>query len=165
MKLPTFSIIISVLVILFAGCAKPCFYQAGKSIEQCEQDILQCIHEVDISSYLSHDLLYLPVSAGMQEEVQPTELTCLCMQARGYEYLDASTLPKNRKRMKVITPVEDYWVVDGLGMALDKPKALSEQKHQENDPEIKEVIGRSPEISVELRQAFMKMFGKIRHKK
>ncbi|MFC1795138.1 hypothetical protein ACFL3Q_16325, partial [Planctomycetota bacterium] len=105
------SAIISVLGIFSTGCAKPCFYQAGKSIEQCERDLMLCIHEVEISSYLPHGLLSSPVSAGMHEGVQPDELTCLCMQARGYEYLDASMLPKNRKRMKVITPVEDYWVV------------------------------------------------------
>ena len=157
MKQLILSTIISVLGIFSAGCAKPCFYQAGKSIDQCERDLLQCIHKVDISSYLPHDLLYSPVSAGMQEGVQPAEFTCLCMQAKGYEYLDASTLPKNRKRMKMITPVKDYWIVDGLGVASDEPKALSEQKHQENDPELMEVIERWPELSAELRQAILKI--------
>ena len=165
MKQLILSAIISVLGIFSAGCAKPCFYQAGKSIEQCERDLMQCIYEVEISSYLPHDMLSSPVSAGVQEGFQPTELTCLCMQARGYEYLDASTLPKNRKRMKVITPVENYWVVDGLGVASDAPRALSKQKHQENDPELEEVIERSPETSVELRQTFMNMFRKLRNKK
>ena len=93
----------------------------------------------------------------MLEGLQPTELTCLCMQTRGYEYLDASTLPKNKKRMKMITPVEDYWVVDGLGVASDDPRALSEQKHQENDPELEKVIERWPQLSVELRQAIVKI--------
>ncbi len=67
------------------------------------------------------------------------------------------SIPKNRKRMKVITPVEDYWVVDGLGVASDDPRVLSEQKQQENDPELKEVIERWPELSVELRQAIIKI--------
>lgn len=165
MKQLILSAIISVLGIFSAGCAKPCFYQAGKSIEQCERDLMQCIYEVELSSYIPHDALSSSMSAWMQEGIQPTELTCLCMQARGYEYLDASTLPKNRKRMKVITPVENYWVVDGLGVASDASRALSKQKHQENDPELEEVIERSPETSVELRQTFMNMFRKLRNKK
>ena len=165
MKQLILSAIISILGIISAGCSKSCFYQAGKSIKQCERDLMQCIYEVELSSCLPHGLLSSPVSAGMQEGVQPDELTCLCMQARGYEFLDASTLPKNRKRMKVITPVEDYWVVDGLGVASDEPRALSEQKHQENDPELEEVIERSPGISVELRQTFLNMFRKLRNKK
>lgn len=159
------SAIISILGIISAGCSKPCFYQAGKSIKQCERDLMQCIYEVELSSYVPHDLLSSPMSAWMQEGFQPAELTCLCMQAMGYEFLDANKLPKNRKRMKIVTLVNNYWVVDGLGVALDDPKALSEQKHQENNPELKEVIERSPEISDELRQAFMKMFGKIQDKK
>ncbi len=159
------SAIISILGIISAGCAKPCFYQAGKSIKQSEHDLMPCIYEVELSGYISHDLWSSSMSAWMQEGIQPTELTCLCMQAMGYEYLDASTLPKNRKRMKVITSVENYWIVDGLSVASDDPKALSEQKHQEDDPELKEVIERSPETSVKLRQAFMNMFRKLRNKK
>ncbi len=165
MKQLILSAIISVLGIISAGCAKPCFYQAGKSIKQCERDLIQCIYILELSSYIPHDLLSSSMSAGMQERILPTELTCLCMQARGYEYLDASTLPKNRKRMKVITPVENYWVVDGLRVASDTPRALSKQKHQEDNPELKEVIERSPETSVELRQAIMNMFRKLRNKK
>lgn len=165
MKQLILSAIISVLGIISAGCAKPCFYQAGKSIKQCERDLIQCIYILELSSYIPHDLLSSSMSAGMQERILPTELTCLCMQARGYEYLDASTLPKNRKRMKVITPVENYWIVDGLGVASDTPRALSKQKHQENNPELEEVIERSPETSVELRQAIMNMFRKLRNKK
>jgi len=165
MKQLILSAIISILGIISTGCAKPCFYQAGKSIKQCERDLMQCIYEVELSSYIPHDLLSSSMSVWMQERVLPTELTCLCMQARGYEYLDASTLPKNRKRMKVITLVEKYWVVDGLGVASDAPRALSKQKHQENDPELEEVIERSPETSVELRQAFMNMFRRLRNKK
>jgi len=165
MKRLILSAIISVLGIISAGCAKPCFYQAGKSIKQCERDLMQCIYILELSSYIPHDLLSSSMSAGMQEGIQPTDLTCLCMQARGYEYLDASTLPKNRKRMKVITSVENYWVVDGLGVASDAPRALSKQKHQENNPELEEVIERSPETSVELKQAIMNMFRKLRNKK
>lgn len=165
MKQLILSAIISILGIISAGCSKPCFYQAGKSIKQCERDLMQCIYEVELSSYVPHDLLSSPVSAGAQKGVQPPELTCLCMQAMGYEFLDANTLPKNRKRMKIVTLVNNYWVVDGLGVALDDPRILSEQKYEENDSELKEVIERSPEISDELRQAFMKMFGKFQDNK
>ena len=140
-----------------AGCAKPCFYQTGKSIKQCERDLMQCIYEVELSSYLPHDLLSSPVCAGVQEGIQPAELTCLCMQAMGYEFLDANTLPKNRKRMKIVTLVKNYWIVDGLGVTLDDHRILSEQKHQENNTGHKEVIERSPEISDELRQAILKI--------
>ena len=134
------------------------------SIKQCERDLMQCIFEAELSRYIPRDLLSSSISAGMQERLLPAELTCLCMQARGYEYLDASTLPKNRNRTKVITSVENYWVADGLGVASDAPRALSKQKHQENDPELEEVIERSPETSVELRQTFMNMFRKLREK-
>ena len=161
LKLPA---IISVLGIFSTGCAKPCFYQAGKSIEQCERDLMQCIFQVELSSFVPHDLLSSPVSAGVQEGIQPTELACLCMEAMGYEFLDANMLPKNRRRMKIVTLVDNYWIVDGLGLALDYPIISPEQKHQENDPQFKEVIERSPEISDELRQAFMNMFGKYKNK-
>ncbi|MFC1793455.1 hypothetical protein ACFL3Q_07700 [Planctomycetota bacterium] len=157
MKQLILSAIIFILGVISAGCAKPCFYQAGKSIKQCERDLMQCIYEVELSSYIPNDLLSSPVSAGVQEGIQPTELTCLCMQAMGYEFLEANTLPKNRKRMKIVTLVDNYWVVDGLGVALVDPRILSEQKHKENDPEHKEVIERLPEISDELRQAIIKI--------
>ena len=121
MKHLTFSIIISVLVILFAGCSMPCFYQAGKSIEQCERDLLECAYSD-----------------------RPTRS---CMQDRGYEYLDANTLPQSRKRRKIVvlfqesvgygdrkTMSEEYWVVDGRDMSSDNFKIVFEPGTQTTDP-------------------------------
>jgi hypothetical protein len=101
-------IVICVLAVSFAGCAKPCFYQAGKSIEQCEHDLLDCLYSA-----------------------QPT---CLCMQDRGYEYRDVNTLPHNGKRIMVIAPSAKYWIVDGLGMVSDDRKVLSKPKPQDSKP-------------------------------
>ena len=121
MKHLTFSIIISVLVIFFAGCSKPCFYQAGKSIEQCERDLLECAYSD-----------------------RPTRS---CMQDRGYQYLDANTLPQNRKRNKIVVlfqesagsgdrkaKPEEYWVVDGRDMSSDNFKVVFEPGTQTTDP-------------------------------
>jgi hypothetical protein len=121
MKHQTFSIIIFVLVILFAGCSKPCFYQAGKSIEQCERDLLACAYS--------------------------DRPTCLCMQDRGYQYLDANTLPQSRKRKKVVVlsqesvgssdykaMTEEYWVVDGRDVSSDNFKIVVEPGTQTADP-------------------------------
>jgi hypothetical protein len=115
------SLIISVLVMFFAGCAEPCFYQAGKSIEQCERDLLECF-------YSAH----------------PTRL---CMEARGYQYLDAKNIPQNIKPKKVVLLLEEnmvsgnrkamseeYWVADGLGVASVDRQVMAEQKPQKSDP-------------------------------
>ena len=121
MKHLTFSIIISVLVILFAGCSMPCFYQAGKSIEQCERDLLECAYS--------------------------DRPTSSCMRDRGYQYLDANTLPQNRKRKKIVVLFqesadsggrkampEEYWVVDGRDMSSDNFKIVFEPETQITDP-------------------------------
>jgi len=120
MKHLTFSIIISVLIIFFAGCSMPCFYQAGKSIEQCERDLLGCVYS--------------------------DRPTCSCMQDRGYQYLDGNTLPQNRKRKKVVvlfqssagsdngkSKPEEYWIVDGRDMSSDNFKIVYEPG-QTTDP-------------------------------
>ena len=121
MKHLTFSIIISVLVILFAECSMPCFYQAGKSIEQCERDLLECAYS--------------------------DRPTSSCMRARGYQYLDANTLPQSRKRKKIVVLFqesadsggrkampEEYWVVDGRDMSSDNFKIVFEPETQITDP-------------------------------
>ena len=121
MKQRILSITISFLVVSFAGCAKFCFYQAGKSIEQGERDLLGCVYS--------------------------DRPTCLCMQARGYQYLDANKLPQDIKRKKVAvlfeedmafggrkTMSEEYWIADGLGTASGDREVLLEQKAQESDP-------------------------------
>ncbi|MHC4556501.1 MAG: hypothetical protein ACYTFW_05280 [Planctomycetota bacterium] len=120
MKQLIISTIISVLVMFFAGCAEPCFYQAGKSIEQCERDLLECF-------YSAH----------------PTRL---CMEARGYQYLDAKKIPQDSKPKKVVllfeenmvsgsrkAMSEEYWVADGLGAASGNRQVVSEQKPQKSD--------------------------------
>lgn len=135
MKRLILSIVISVLVIFLTGCAKPCFYQSGKNIEQCERDLLQCIQKANKTGYTSNNALLSSIGAGIREEHQPAELTCLCMQARGYRYLDANKLPQNQKRIMVIAPFQKYWVVDGAGAASENRKILSEQKPQENNPD------------------------------
>jgi len=121
MKHLTFSIIISFLVLLFAGCSTPCFYQAGKSIDQCERDLLECACS-DRPTYL-------------------------CMQDRGYQYLDANTLPQSRKRKKIVVLFqestgsgdrkaipEEYWIIDGRDMSSDNFKIVFEPGTQTTDP-------------------------------
>ena len=142
MKRLILSIVISSLVMSLTGCAKPCFYQAGKDIEQCERDLLQCIQEANNYGKISKNALLSSIAAGIQEEHQPAELTCLCMQAKGYRYLDANKLPQNRERIMVIAPFQKYWAVDGGGAASEERKILSEQKPQENnsDPHVRRSI-------------------------
>jgi hypothetical protein len=121
MKHLTFSIIISVLVILFAGYSTPCFYQEGKSIEQCEQDLLACAYSDN------------PI--------------CLCMQEKGYQYLDANTLPRISKRKQILllfqesvnssdykAMTEEYWIVDGRDMSSDNFKIVIDPGTQTTDP-------------------------------
>jgi len=120
MKHLTFSIIVSVLVILFVGCSTRCFYQVGKSIEQCERDLLEC-------AYLDRP-------------------TYLCMQDRGYQYLDANTLPQSRKRKKIVVLFQEsvgsgdhkaisgeYWVADGRDISSENYKMVLEPKTQTTD--------------------------------
>ena len=135
MKRLILSIVISVLIIFVTGCAKPCFYQAGKNIEQSERDLLQCIQEANNYSNISKNALLSSIAAGIQQKYQPAELTCLCMQARGYRYLDANKLPQNRKRIMVVAPFQKYWAVDGAGAASEDRKVLAKQKPQENNPD------------------------------
>ena len=121
MKHLTFLILISVLVILFAGCSMPCFYQSGKGIEQCERDLLECAYSA-----------------------RPTSS---CMQDKGYQYLDANTLPLSRKRRKIVVlfqestdsggrkaKPEEYWIADGRDMSSGNFKVVFEPGTQTTDP-------------------------------
>jgi hypothetical protein len=121
MKQLILSIVMSVLVVSFTGCAKPCFYQAGKSIEQCERDLLECF-------YSGH----------------PTRL---CMEARGYRHVDAKKIPQSSKPKKVAllfeenmasgnrkAMLEEYWIADGLGVASGNLQVVAQQKPQKGDP-------------------------------
>lgn len=135
MKRLILSIVISVPVIFHTGCARSCFYQAGKNIEQCERDLLQCIQEANNSGYTFKNALHSSIAAGIREKHQPADLTCLCMQAKGYRYLDANKLPKNQKRIMVVAPFQKYWAVERVGEASEDRKVLAEQKPQENSPD------------------------------
>jgi hypothetical protein len=112
-------VVIVIAVASFAGCAKPCFYQAGKSIEQCKHDLRQCIDQ----------------SRGQQKS-QASELTRSCMQAKGYECLDANKEAQNRKRIVVIAPFETYRVLDGLGAAPARSTAKVEPHDSDNRVEL-----------------------------
>ena len=124
MKHLVFSIILSVLVMLFSGCSSPCFYQAGKSIEQCERDLLECAYS--------------------------DRSTSSCMRDRGYKYLDANTLPRNRNRKKIVVLFqevesadsggrkaipEEYWIADGRDMSSENFKLLSDS-YQTTEPKM-----------------------------
>jgi hypothetical protein len=69
------------------------------------------------------------------------------MQDRGYQYLDANTLPQIRKRKKIVilfqesvgssdyqAMTEEYWVVDGRDMSSDKFRIVLEPGTQTTDP-------------------------------
>lgn len=103
-------VVVCILPACFVGCAKPCFYQAGKSIEQCERDLLECLHSAD--------------------------LTRSYMRGRGYQYVDGNKLPRNCERIKVMTPLGDFWVADGLAIAVKDHEVVSEQGPPESDPNL-----------------------------
>jgi hypothetical protein len=128
MKRLTFITVVSILASFLAGCARPCFYQAGKNIEQSERDLLQCIRQANESRYIPQNALFSSPPAGMRKGHQLADLTCSCMRARGYEYLDANNLTPERRRIMVVAPFQTYWVVDGAGVASQGRATVSEQK-------------------------------------
>lgn len=126
---------IVISMIFFAGCAKPCFYQAGKSLEQCKHDLHQCIDQ-----------------ARGQNKSQSDQLTRSCMQAKGYECLDANKVSQNTKRIVVIAPFETYGVLDGLGAASAHSMAKTEQNDLNNRVESSAASDRSPAVTQEKPQ-------------
>jgi hypothetical protein len=69
------------------------------------------------------------------------------MRGRGYQYLDANTLPQSRKRSKIVVLFqentgsgdrkvmsEEYWIVDGRDMSSDNFKIVFEPGTQTTDP-------------------------------
>lgn len=116
MKHVTLPIVILVSLVSYAGCAKPCFYQAGKSVEQCKRDLVQCIDQ-----------------AQGQRKSQSDEQTRSCMQAKGYECLDANKVSQDTKRIMVTAPFETYWALDGLKGTPAGNTAVSQAKPAEND--------------------------------
>jgi len=113
-------LIVCTIAAFVAGCAQPCFYQAGKSVAECRSDLLECLHSVDPG---------------------------VCMQNRGYEYLDARKLPQDTERIKLVAPFGEYWAVDGLGMPPESRDVSSEPESRTDDSEIPR--GRIVEYRVE----------------
>jgi len=121
MKHLMLAIIIVVLAVSFAGCSKPCFYQAGTSIEQCKRDLLQCIDK-----------------ARVQQKSQLAQRTRSCMQAKGYECLDADKVSPGMERIMVMASFETYWLLDGLEAAPAGGTVAAQEEHQESVPETPE---------------------------
>jgi hypothetical protein len=134
MRRLTILLVISILAEFPAGCARPCFYQAGKNLDQCKRDLLQCIQQANKPDSTSKNALLSSIGAGIQKGRQPAEFTCLCMRAKGYRYLDINKLPQNQKRIMVAVPFEKYWVVDGTVEESQETQIASEQNVQENKP-------------------------------
>ena len=99
-------LIVLIMAAFAGGCAQPCFYQAGKSLEECRRDLRQCL------------------TFGHPE---------LCMQNKGYQYMDARKLPRGGERIKVVARSGEYWVLDGLGMSPETQRVSSEPEPQAGD--------------------------------
>lgn len=121
MKQRVFPLVAYTMVALVAGCARPCFYQAGKSLVECRADLLECLR-------------------SPAPEV--------CMQSKGYHCLYLRKGPGGRKRIKIATPVGEYWVLDGLGMPPDRPSVSSAPEPPTDDPK-EESPGRIVEYRIE----------------
>lgn len=120
MKQLSLRFVMPILGLFFVGCAERCFYHSGKSLEQCEHDLLECVY-----------------SDGEPD---------ICMQAKGYEYRVAGTSTRKSKRKKVIVRFEEdtasgarrvlsktYWITDGLDTPARPRRVLLEQSTQMSD--------------------------------
>lgn len=112
------AIIILVVAVSFAGCAKPCFRQTGTSMQQCKRDLLQCINQ-----------------AKTQQKSQAAQQVRSCMQAKGYEFVDADKIKPGTKRITVIASFETYWVLDGLDAAPARPAVTAQQVQPQPQPQ------------------------------
>lgn len=133
MKTEMKRIIISTVILIsagiLAGCARPCFYQAGRSIEQAKRDLLQCIQEASNSGYGSKKALLSSADVEKQDKRKPAEITCSCMRAKGYQYLDLNKMPQNKTHIMVAAPFQKFWLVNGAGdVVSEKHEILSKQK-------------------------------------
>lgn len=108
------AVVILVSAAACTGCSRSCFRKAGMSIEQCKRDLLQCIDQ-----------------ARVQPESQRAQRTCSCMQAKGYECLDANKLSPGTKRITVMASFGTYWVVDGLEAAPAGQRSAAQQEQHE----------------------------------
>jgi hypothetical protein len=118
MRQVVLAVVTIISVASFAGCATPCFYQAGKSVEQCERDLVQCIDQ-----------------ARGQQKSQSGERIRSCMQAKGYKCLDASKVSRGAKQIVVIAPFETYRVLDGHSTAPASDTAVAGQQLQQSSPD------------------------------
>lgn len=121
MKHSMLATIILVCAVSFAGCSKPCFYQAGTSIEQCKRDLLQCIDQ-----------------AQVRQKSQLAQRTRSCMQAKGYECLDANKIAPDVERITVMVSFETYWVLDGLEAAPTGGAVAAQDEQRQSVPETPE---------------------------
>lgn len=89
MKQRISQLVVCAIAAFLVGCAQPCFYQAGKSLEECRRDLRLCL------------------VFGQPE---------LCMQSKGYQFIDARKLPRGVERIKIVSRSGQFWVMDGRGM-------------------------------------------------
>lgn len=130
-----FPVIIVISMAFFAGCAKPCFYQTGKSLAECKHDLRECIDQM----------------RGLQKSEASTQ-TRSCMQAKGYECLDVNKISQNTKRIMVVAPFETFAVLDGLDTAPAHSMAKTEQNDINNRVELSAKADHSPTATQEKTQ-------------
>jgi len=120
MKQRVSQLIVCVIAAFITGCAQPCFYQEGKSLEQCRRDLLECLR-----------------SAWPE----------LCMRTRGYQYRDAGELPRGRERAKIVAPFGQYWILAGVDTNPENQGVSSAREPRNEDAQTSE--GRLVECLVE----------------
>ncbi len=113
-------LIVCAVAVLVAGCAQPCFYRAGKSLEQCRHDLMECLR---------------------------TPYPVLCMQTKGYQYQDTGKLPPSRERAKIAARSGQYWILAGVDMNPKTQGVSSAREPRTQDTKIPE--GRLVEYRVE----------------
>jgi hypothetical protein len=83
------------------------------SMKQCKRDLLLCIDQ-----------------AQTQQKSQAARQVRSCMQARGYEFVDADKIAPGAKRITVIASFQAYWVLDGLDAAPASPAVTAQPQPQ-----------------------------------
>ncbi len=87
-------------------------------MQQCKRDLLQCINQ-----------------AKTQQKSQAAQQVRSCMQARGYEFVDADKIKPGTKRITVIASFETYWVLAGLEAAPAGPTVTVQKEQPQSIPE------------------------------
>ena len=74
-----------------AGCTGPCFYQHGKSLEDCKVDLQLCVDQMDIAAkQFKKD----QGDGGLTEsQFQREQYACQCMRDMGYMRIEPDLLP------------------------------------------------------------------------